>query len=133
MRKGKPGNIVQLAANEKGRFLDWHNGSKGGSRGTMGKFSAKTMTDKTLSPAAQAVLDAAFPAYDDEHLYVATGEQHAGMIAAAALRAAAETVVPTFDEPGWASGNCCERSVEIARNCVLAELLAIADELENVK
>jgi hypothetical protein len=43
-----------------------------------------------LSPAAQAVLDAAFPVYDeDEHLYVATGEQHAGMIAAAALRAAA--------------------------------------------
>jgi hypothetical protein len=44
-----------------------------------------------LSPAAQAVLDAAFPVYDeDEHLYVATGEQHAGMIAAAAFRAAAD-------------------------------------------
>ena len=47
-----------------------------------------------LYPAAQAVLDAAFPVYDDEHLYVATGEQHAGMIAAAALRAAADQVVP---------------------------------------
>jgi hypothetical protein len=46
------------------------------------------MTDKQLSPAAQAVLDAAFPAYDDETLYIATGEQHAGKIAAAALRAA---------------------------------------------
>jgi hypothetical protein len=133
MRKGKPRNIVQLAANEKGRFLDWHNGSKGGGWGTMGKFPAKTMTDKTLSPAAEAVMDAAFPAYEDEHLYTATCEQHAGMIAAAALRAAAETVVPTVDEPGWVSGNCCERSVEIARDCVLAELLAIATELENVK
>jgi hypothetical protein len=130
MRKGKPGNIVQLAANEKGRFFDWHNGSKGGGRGTMGKFPAKAMTDKTLSPAAQAVLDAAFPAYDDEHLYVATGEQHAGMIAAAALRAAADQVLPITDDPEFFSGNCCERSVEIARNCVLAELLAIAAELE---
>jgi hypothetical protein len=46
------------------------------------------MTD--LSPAAQAVLDAAFPAYDDENLYFVTGEQHAGKIAAAALRAAAD-------------------------------------------
>ena len=44
------------------------------------------MTNKQLSPAAQAVLDAAFPAYDDETLYIATGEQHAGKIAAAALR-----------------------------------------------
>jgi len=43
-------------------------------------------TKKVLSLAAQAVLDAAFPAYDDETLYVATGEQHAGKIAAAALR-----------------------------------------------
>jgi hypothetical protein len=43
----------------------------------------------SLSPAAQAVLDAAFPAYDDEALYCVTGEQHAGLIAAAALRAAA--------------------------------------------
>jgi len=133
MRKGKPGNIVQLAANEKGRFLDWHNGSKGGGRGTMGKFPAKTMTDKTFSPSAEAVMDAAFFAYEDGHSYAATCERHAGMIAAAALRAAAETVVPTFDEPGWVSGNCCERSVEIARNCVLAELLTIASELENVK
>jgi len=44
------------------------------------------MTDKQLSPAAQAVLDAAFRAYDDEILYIATGEQHAGKIATAALR-----------------------------------------------
>jgi len=48
------------------------------------------MTDKQLSPAAQAVLDATFPTYDCEALYSLTEEQHAGMIAAAALRAAAE-------------------------------------------
>ena len=53
-----------------------------------------------LSPAAQAVLDAAFPVYDeDEHLYVVSGEQHAGLIAAAALRAAADQVVPENAEP----------------------------------
>ena len=44
------------------------------------------MTNKQLSPKAQAVLDADFPAYDDETLYIATAEQHAGKIAAAALR-----------------------------------------------
>ena len=43
-----------------------------------------------LSPAAQAVMDAAFPVYDEEeNLYVVSGEQHAGLIAAAALRALA--------------------------------------------
>ena len=46
------------------------------------------MTNKQLSPAAQAVQDAAFPVYDEEeNLYFVSGEQHAGMIAAAALRA----------------------------------------------
>ena len=43
-----------------------------------------------LSPAAQAVMDAAFPAYADKALYVVSGEQHAGLIAAAAIRAAAQ-------------------------------------------
>jgi hypothetical protein len=79
---------------------------------------------KPLSPAAQAVLDAAFPAYDDEHLYVATGEQHAGMIAAAALRAAATGhLVYQLDD-------------EMMRTVLVVDaddLLAIADELENVK
>ena len=88
MRKGKPRNIVQQAKTEKGQFFDWHNGSKGGGRGTMGKFPAKTMTDKTLSLAAQAVASA----YDD------TPEKEAGnhryYWLAAALRAAAYQVVP---------------------------------------
>jgi predicted S18 family serine protease len=80
---------------------------------------------KPLSPAAQAVLDAALPAYDDETLYAATVEQHAAMIAAAALRAAAERneykpdmrdeMEVMFSE-GW--------------NSHRKELLAIADELD---
>ena len=76
---------------------------------------------KPLSPAAEAVMDAAFPAYEDEHLYTATCEQHVGMIAAAALRAAADQLTPyrvaDFDGAG------------MARN----KLLAIAAELEVVK
>jgi hypothetical protein len=76
---------------------------------------------KPLSPAAQAVLDAAFPVYDDEHLYVATGEQHAGMIAAAALRAIATgPLVYQLDD-------------EMMRTVLVVDaddLLAIADELE---
>ena len=32
------------------------------------------MTNKQLSPAAQAVLDAAFPAYDPKTLYISTRE-----------------------------------------------------------
>lgn len=121
MRKGKPGNIVQQAKNEKGQFFDWHNGSKGGGRGTMGKFPAKTMTDKTLSRQAQAVMDAAFPAYDDEHLYAATCERHAGMIAVAALRAAADQM------------SCYQSKKFLYSIADAMKLLAIADELENVK
>jgi hypothetical protein len=48
------------------------------------------MADQPLSPAAQAVLDAAFPVYNnDEVLYFVSGEQHTASIAAAALRAVA--------------------------------------------
>ena len=46
-----------------------------------------------LSLAAQAVFDAAFPVYDDEILYVAPARKHASMIAAAALRAAADQIL----------------------------------------
>ena len=67
------------------------------------------MTD--LSPAAQAVLDAAFPVYDeDEHLYVVSGEQHAAMIAAAALRALAVRIK--------------------GADAIRQDILDIADELE---
>ena len=74
---------------------------------------------KPLSPAAQAVLDAAFPVYDeDEHLYVVSGEQHAGLIAAAALKAAADQAVP----------ESCFESDDIT--AIRQQLLAIAVELE---
>ncbi len=75
-----------------------------------------------LSPAAQAVLDAAFPAYADETLYVATGEQHAGKIAAAALRAAADQVVP------HTAGDRTDRAAN--RRKIRHKLLALATELE---
>ena len=82
-----------------------------------------------LSPAAQAVLDAAFPVDEDEQLlYVVSGEQHAGLIAAAALRAAADQVVPPSLEAEFYNRNpslTLQKAVEIR-----SELLAIADELE---
>ena len=75
-----------------------------------------------LSPDAQTVLNVVLPVYDDEHLYVATAEKHAGMIAAAALRAAADRVVPVpiksqTPEEYWALLGVKNR------------LLSIADEL----
>ena len=78
-----------------------------------------------LSPAAQAVLDAAFSVYDCEALYSLTEEQHASMIAAAALRAAADQVAPSDAvEPR----NYLPASIECQR--IRKELLAIATELE---
>ena len=80
-----------------------------------------------LSPAAQSVLDAAFPVYDeDEHLYVVSGEQHAGLIAAAALRAAADQVAPS---DAMEPRNYLPMAIECQR--IRAELLAIAAELES--
>jgi len=83
-----------------------------------------------LSPAAQAVLDAAFPVYDDEEtLYFVTGEQHAGHIAAAALRAAADQVVP--DEPEIPEGDLVQETCRWdERAGIRAQLLAIAAELK---
>ncbi len=77
-----------------------------------------------LSPAAQAVLNAVLPVYDDEHLYISPVEKHAGMIAAATIKAVADRVVPvpiktqTPDEH-WALLGVKNR------------LLSIADELES--
>jgi len=79
-----------------------------------------------LSPAAQAVLDAAFPAYDDETLYVATGEQHAGKIAAAALRAAADQRKLGPDEWEGSQPDDYERGW----NAALRSITAIATELD---
>ena len=80
-----------------------------------------------LSPEAQAVLDTAFPAYDDETLYFATGEQHAGKIAAAAIRELVNRtkkrkVLKTLGVPMAYS----------KEYCLVEDLLAIADELESL-
>jgi hypothetical protein len=84
-----------------------------------------------LSPAAQAVLDAAFPAYDDETLYVATGEQHAGKIAAAALQAAVDKVVPE-ENVDDADYHCLyAKWAAEGKQEVRDEILAIAAELKN--
>ena len=84
---------------------------------------------KPLSPAAQAVKDAALAMYAGPNVRRLAWPLDM-LVVAAALRAVADQVVPVIDDPDWFSRNCCERSVEIARNCVLAELLAIAAELE---
>lgn len=81
-----------------------------------------------LSPAAQAVLDAALPVYDDEYLYVAPIEKHAGMIAAAALRTVADLVVPFEPLHGGDERWILERDT---RQICRRKLLAIAAELEN--
>ncbi len=91
---------------------------------------------KPLSPAALAVRDAAFCAYDDENLYVATGERHAGMVAAA-LRAAADQVVPEEQRlprrgvrPGGTDALTPEEGAEDQRAATRRRFLAIAVELE---
>jgi len=95
------------------------------------------MTDKQLSPAAQAVLDGAFPTYDCEALYSLTEEQHAGMIAAAALRVAADQAMPEFFTLGPVSSGTKghEDRQGLIRYRLFAKmirnrLLAIANELE---
>ena len=81
-----------------------------------------------LSPSAQAVRDAAFCAYDDKTLYfAATAEQYSGIIAAAALRAAADQVVP--EEPLF-GGDLRWMFERDARQDRRKKLLAIAAELE---
>jgi hypothetical protein len=82
-----------------------------------------------LSPIAQVVQFAAFRVYDEEeHLYVVPAEKHAGMIAAAALRAAADQVVPSALEEEFNDRNQAlplKKMVEIRQ-----KLNAIAAELE---
>ena len=88
---------------------------------------------KPLSFAAQAVMDAAFPVYDeDEHLYVVSGEQHAGLIAAAALKAAADQVVPDLPKPTDEGTRQADTDIDYWEDCQQhrAKLLAIAAELE---
>lgn len=82
---------------------------------------------KVLSPAAQAVLDAAFSEYDCEALYSLTEEQHASKIAAAALRALAQQLrleLPLGDTDA-------DDGVFAAHHAITVAILAIATELEN--
>jgi hypothetical protein len=77
---------------------------------------------KPLSSAAQAVLDAAFSAYWSAEQEAPNDE---GMIAAAALRAAADQVAPS---DAMEQRNYLPMAIECQR--IRAELLAIAAELE---
>ena len=89
---------------------------------------------KPLSPAAQAVLDAVsdkyrtfvFIEYDDENPFAV--KNPVSKIAAAALRALAEQVVP---EQGCPIYGLTKREHE--RQQVRSEILAIATELENAQ
>jgi len=80
-----------------------------------------------LSPAAQAVLD--------EVLYkmcAGESESYAQMIAAAALQAAVDQVVPHFDEPDWGACNNghCDIELYADHQRKRAKFLAIAAELD---
>jgi hypothetical protein len=75
------------------------------------------MTD--LSPAAQAVLDAAFDPWQSTDTPVS--------IAAAVLRAAADQVVPLSYEDVWTDGRMLQYE---KHDPVREKLFAIADELE---
>jgi hypothetical protein len=81
-----------------------------------------------LSPAAQEVQFAAFRVYDEEeHLYVVPAEKHAGMVAAAALRAAADQVVPEVVNAVGDKHDEARRDQWLRIRC---KFLAIATELE---
>jgi hypothetical protein len=72
-----------------------------------------------LSPAAQAVLDAAFDPWQSTDTPAS--------IAAAALRTAADEVVPLSYEDVWTDGKILQYE---KNDPVREKLLAIADELE---
>ena len=82
-----------------------------------------------LSPQAQAIVDAAFPAYDEENLYFLTGEQHTGKIVSAALRVLADNVAPEnyrsfYEDKKYDTG------MEDCNDSIREAILSIATELE---
>jgi hypothetical protein len=89
---------------------------------------------KPLSPAAQAVRDAAFSAYWSAEQEAPNDEQ---MIAAAALRAAADQVVPPLDVKPQEDLESRREAMEWGMNSQTQltrhQLLAIAAELEGTK
>ena len=81
-----------------------------------------------LSPAARAVLDAAFSAYWSAEQEAPNDE---GIIAAAALRAAADQVVPEEESCEGGFSDSLEHQCRASeRRLARAELLAIAAALE---
>ena len=86
------------------------------------------MTNDSMSPAAQAVADA----FEEAWRSTPEADPYECCVSpvAAALRAAADQVVPEIDDPEWWPGNCCERNIKAERLDTRTELLAIADELE---
>ena len=84
-----------------------------------------------LSPAARAVLTAVtWQKYDVPPEGLPAFAEEMAPLIAAALRAAADQVVPLIDDPEFFCGNCCERVVKQEREETRAALLAIAAELE---
>jgi hypothetical protein len=87
---------------------------------------------KPLSPAAQAVLDAAEEALSDFENY---GPNYTAAGIAAALQAAADQVVPDVSEPDWGACNemRCDIELYADHQRKRSALLAIAAELEGAK
>jgi hypothetical protein len=90
-----------------------------------------------LSPAAQAVFSAWAKPVDIDRSLVISGqalEAQARGALAAALRAAADQVVPHLEEPDWGSCDYMDCDIELYTDHQRkrAELLAIADELERI-
>jgi hypothetical protein len=83
------------------------------------------MNETELSPAAQAVLDAFENASDGEYVEGVWVVNERTMLAAA-LRAAADQVVPDI---GY-EADCLDEPVESELQCIRNRFLAIADELE---
>ena len=87
-----------------------------------------------LSPAAQAVLDAAFETdFDIDFANLdASIKATINNIAAAAIRALADQVVPDIDEPEWGACNEMHCDIELFTDHQRkrAAILAIATELE---
>ena len=92
------------------------------------------MTD--LSPAAKFVLNAVLPLSDEDLLYTCTDEQYAARMAAVALRAAADQVVPEEPEPDQSAMTFSDWNLKTeswdARMATRSAILAIAYELEAV-
>lgn len=86
------------------------------------------MTD--LSPAAQTVLEAVHLAIAHQQANL-SGVPDYRQVTAAALRAAADQVVPTRDKPGWEHELVMGEWQEGQR--IRFELLAIAAELEGAQ